>query len=102
MPPFLQFDRLSSFGKDPRIRSSSHLFYNYERYHEALGNVTPADIYFGRAQEVLSRRKELKERTMTERRARYVQWKLRQKDLKVGGFGGIIIGRSESGKCVVF
>ncbi len=30
-------------------------YYNHQRYHESLDNLTPADIYFGRAKEVLTR-----------------------------------------------
>lgn len=43
-------------------------YYNDRRYHESLGNVTPADMYFGRAKEIQSRREQIKEKTMSERR----------------------------------
>lgn len=48
-------------------------YYNYQRYHESLDNLTPADVYFGRAEEVKSRREETKERTLRARRRQYFQ-----------------------------
>jgi len=46
-------------------------YYNNERYHESLDNVTPADVYHGRSEEILSRRKQIKKRTMKQRRIYY-------------------------------
>lgn len=43
-------------------------YYNNERYHESLGNVTPADVYFSRHREIFTRREEIKRRTMKQRR----------------------------------
>jgi len=39
-------------------------YYNYRRYHEGLGDVTPYDVYTGRHPEILQRRKEAKYRTL--------------------------------------
>ena len=43
-------------------------YYNNDRYHEALQNLTPADVYYGRSRDILSRRKRIKKNTMLHRR----------------------------------
>ena len=43
-------------------------YYNYRRYHEGLGNVTPYDVYTGKQHEIIQRRKEVKSRTLEVRR----------------------------------
>jgi len=42
-------------------------YYNHRRYHEGIGNVAPADVYYGRRQAILKRREELKRITLQER-----------------------------------
>ena len=43
-------------------------YYNYRRYHKALGNVIPADVLYGRREEILERRKEVQIQTINRRR----------------------------------
>ncbi len=43
-------------------------YYNYRRYHKALGNVTPADVLYGRREEILKCRKEVQLQTINRRR----------------------------------
>lgn len=43
-------------------------YYNNERYHEALDNLRPVDVYEGRARDILSDRMQIKVETMRKRR----------------------------------
>jgi putative transposase len=42
-------------------------YYNYRRYHKALGNVTPDDVLQGRRDYILTRRKEVQTQTLWRR-----------------------------------
>ena len=43
-------------------------YYNFRRYHKALGDVTPADVLHGRREQILQRRKETQAQTNHHRR----------------------------------
>jgi putative transposase len=45
--------------------------YNHARYHESLDNLTPADVYFGRAEAVLLERERIKRQTIANRRLQH-------------------------------
>lgn len=55
------------------VRSVDH--YNTERYHESLNNLTPEDVYTGRGQTVLNRRRRIKRKTIAERSRLYYRQK---------------------------
>lgn len=46
--------------------------YNNQRYHEALGNITPADVYFGRAQQIQTQREAIKQKMLAQRRTQHL------------------------------
>ena len=39
-------------------------YYNYRRYHEGLGDVTPYDVYTGRHLGIIQKRREVKSKTL--------------------------------------
>ncbi len=43
-------------------------YYNHERYHESLDNLTPADVFYGRGQAILDQREKIKLNTLSMRR----------------------------------
>ena len=55
---------------DERIRQFVD-YYNHQRYHESLNNLTPADVFYGRAQSILDKREKIKLRTLATRRQMY-------------------------------
>jgi putative transposase len=46
-------------------------YYNNERYHESLNNVTPADVYFERDKTIIRERKKIKRNTINQRRLQH-------------------------------
>jgi putative transposase len=46
-------------------------YYNTQRYHDSLKNLTAEDVYTGRGQTVLNRRMKIKQKTNAERRRLY-------------------------------
>lgn len=46
-------------------------YYNNQRYHQSLGNLTRADVYYGLAEQILKQREEIKRKTMLTRRLRH-------------------------------
>jgi transposase InsO family protein len=62
---------LNHYYLPSELKEQMHRFvsyYNHERYHESLENLTPADVYYGRGQEVLKQRKLIKQNTIALRR----------------------------------
>ena len=45
--------------------------YNHDRYHESIGNLTPADVYFGRGETILLERERIKRQTIANRRLQH-------------------------------
>ena len=43
-------------------------YYNHERYHESLNNLTPTDVWYGRCKEIQDQRMKIKRRTLALRR----------------------------------
>jgi len=60
-------------GKLESQIASFVIYYNNQQYHESLDNLTPADVYFGRTKEVLTKREKIKRRTMQQRRLQNLQ-----------------------------
>jgi hypothetical protein len=53
-------------------------YYNHERYHESFKNLTPADVFYGRGQEILDQREKIKRSTLAIRRKMHYDNQARQ------------------------
>jgi transposase InsO family protein len=68
MKNVVKLDNYYSPGELKRAIGRFVTYYNERRYHESLGNVTPAQMYEGRQKEILDRRQRIKRRTLARRR----------------------------------
>ena len=53
--------------------------YNHHRYHEGLGNPTPADVYCGRDRAIIERRRKIKKNRQSKNDA----WRTNAKPLNI-------------------
>ncbi|WP_205910514.1 integrase core domain-containing protein, partial [Rhizobium sp. FY34] len=62
------------FSEDLQAQIAAFVeYYNHQRYHESIGNLTPADVYFGRGHTILLERKRIKRDTIRQRRLQHRQ-----------------------------
>ena len=54
-------------------------YYNHQRYHESLNNLTPSDVYHGNAEKILKERERIKKQTIKIRRKKYFENKYLEK-----------------------
>ena len=62
---------LENYYSPDELTAQIYLFIAYcnnHRYHEALNNLTPADVYYDRSREILTRQQKIKKITMLQRR----------------------------------
>ncbi|WP_425568146.1 IS3 family transposase [Snuella lapsa] len=50
--------------------------YNFNRYHEAINNLTPAQVYFGKGKMILNQRNKTKIKTLNDRKKQYQKFSL--------------------------
>lgn len=67
--------KLENYYSPQQLKDAIEIFvhyYNNERYHESLDNLTPADVYFGRGELILKERERIKKMTLERRRLSYL------------------------------
>lgn len=76
MKSIVKLDNYFSPGQlEEKIKEFVH-YYNVERYHESLQNVTPSEVYFGTANRKIKQRKMTKNRTLIARKKQYQNFNL--------------------------
>lgn len=63
--------KLHVYGCPSKLKAEIGKFishYNKNRYHESLGNVSPDDVFYGKRNEIIKRRKEKQQKTFMERK----------------------------------
>jgi putative transposase len=72
--------KLDNYYCPDELNASLKQFVHYDnhyRYQESLDNVTPADVYRGRREEILMQRANIKQQTMVKRKTLYLLEKLK-------------------------
>ena len=68
MKNVIKLDNYFSPGQLEQSMNSFVEYYNHQRYHESIRNMTPADVFYGRAERILNRRKRVKTQTLRDRK----------------------------------
>jgi len=63
--------KLLSPWRSQSLHRQARRYYNHQRCHESLKNLTPADVYFGRGQTILLKRERIKRDTIQNRRLQH-------------------------------